>query len=280
MSEPDFRRVPARSDLAAAHLLGAFPAPRYAEGVPHQVSAAVAPLRARPDPDAEQETQVLFGETFTVYDEAGGFAWGQAQLDGYVGYVDVEALSAPVVAPTHKIIALRTYVFSRASLKSAPHYLLSMNARVTVEDREGRYLKLARSGWVPDLHVAPLDTFAADWVAVAERFLGSPYQWGGRESLGLDCSGLVQTAMHAAGLPCPRDSDMQAGELGQAAAIDLDRLSRGDLVCWKGHIGIMLDAERLLHANAHHMATAIEPVREAVARIALTTGPVTAVRRL
>lgn len=281
MAEPDTRRTPVRADLAAAHLRGQIEAPRYAEGAPHQVTAAVAPLRAKPDPDAEQETQLLFGDVFTVYDEADGFAWGQSQLDGYVGYVDIEALSAPVVPATHRITALRTYVFSRASLKSPPHYLLSLNARVTPEAQEGRYVKLARSGWVPANHIAPLDAeFAPDWVAVAERFQGAPYLWGGRESLGLDCSGLIQSAMHAAGLPCPRDSDMQERELGHAASIDLDALQRGDLICWKGHIGVMLDGARLLHANAHHMATAIEPVREAVARIAQTAGPVTSVRRL
>ncbi|MBU6373387.1 MAG: C40 family peptidase [Alphaproteobacteria bacterium] len=280
MADFDPRRTPARADLAAAHLRGQIEAPRYAEGALHQVTAAVAPLRAKPDIDAEQETQLLFGEVFTVYDEADGYAWGQSQLDGYVGYVDVEALSAPVVPATHKITALRTYVFSRASLKSAPHYLLSLNARVTPEAQEGRYVKLVRSGWVPAIHIAPLDHAEPDWVAVAERFLGSPYQWGGRESLGLDCSGLVQTALHAAGLACPRDSDMQERELGRAAAIDLDALQRGDLICWKGHIGVMLDGVRLLHANAHHMATAIEPVKEAVARIAQTAGPVTSVRRL
>lgn len=281
MTEPDTRRVPVRADLAAAHLRGQIEAPRYAEGAPHQVTAAVAPLRAKPDADAEQETQLLFGDVFTVYDEADGFAWGQSQLDGYVGYVDVEALSAPVVPATHRITALRTYVFSRASLKSPPHYLLSLNARVTPEAQDGRYVKLARSGWVPANHIAPIDAeFPPDWVAVAERFLGAPYLWGGRESLGLDCSGLIQTAMHAAGLPCPRDSDMQEGELGHAAPIDLDALQRGDLICWNGHIGVMLDGARLLHANAHHMATAIEPVREAVARIAQTTGPITSVRRL
>ena len=280
MAEFDTRRTPARTDLAAAHLQGVVPAPRYVEGAPHQVSAAVAPLRARPDLDAEQETQLLFGEGFTVYDEADGFAWGQSALDGYVGYVDVEALSAPIVPATHRIIALRTYAFSRASLKSPPYYLLSLNARVTPEAREGRYVKLARSGWVPEIHIAPLEAAAPDWVAVAERFVHAPYQWGGRESLGLDCSGLIQTAMHAAGIACPRDSDMQAAEVGRPAPVDLDQLQRGDLICWKGHIGVMLDAERLLHANAHHMATAIEPVKVAAERIAATAGPVTHVRRL
>lgn len=280
MADLDTRRFPFRADLAAAHLRGQVEAPRYAEGVAHQVSAGVAPLRARPSVTAMQETQLLFGEGFTVYDEADGYAWGQSALDGYVGYVDLAALSAPVVAPTHRVVALRTYVYSEPNLKSAPYFLLSLNAQVTPEGREGRYVKLARTGWVTDNVIAPFDHSEPDWVAVAERFLHTPYQWGGRESLGLDCSGLVQSAMHAAGLPCPRDSDMQAAELGQPIPVDLSALRRGDLICWKGHIGIMLDGERLLHANAHHMATAIEPVAVAAARIEPIAGPITTVRRL
>lgn len=284
LSLPDPRLHPYREDLAAAHLQGVIAAPRYVEGGGYQVSAAVAPLRERPDPVAEQETQLLFGETFTVYEERDGFAWGQAARDGYVGYIAMEALSAPVVAPTHRVIALRTYVFAEANLKTAPHFLLSLNALVTVEAREGRYAKLARTGWVGDVALAPLDeNFAEDWVAVAERFLGAPYFWGGKESLGLDCSGLIQSARHAAGLWCPRDSDMQRNTLGEPLADPQSwqgRLQRGDIVCWKGHVGVMLDGERLLHANAHHMATAIEPLAAAEARIAATpTGPILAIKR-
>jgi len=279
---PDFdpRLTPARADLAAKRLEGAVTAERFVEGVAYQVSAGVAPIRRAPLGDAMQETQLLFGETFTVYEEKDGWGWGQSDVDGYVGYVAMEALSAPPLAPTHRVAALRTYVFSRADLKSAPLFLLSLNAKVSAEGREGRYVKIARAGWVAEQHLAPLDQPAADWVAVAERFLGAPYFWGGKESLGLDCSGLIQTAMHAAGLPCPRDADMQERALGEARPLDLEGLQRGDLIFWKGHVGVMLDAVRLLHANAFHMQTAIEPVAEAAARIAGSAGPITAIRRL
>lgn len=276
----DPRLTPARSDLAAAFLRGKVDAPKYVEGVAYQVSAGVVSIRAEPRGDAMQETQALFGEVFTIYDEREGWGWGQAARDGYVGYVDMAALSAPPIAPTHRVSALRTYVFSGPSIKSAPHFLLSLTAEVTVEEDDGKLARIARGGYVPSRHLRPIDQTAKDWVAEAERFLHAPYQWGGKESLGLDCSGLIQSSMVAAGLPCPRDSDMQEAALGHAVAFDFNGLQRGDLVFWKGHVGVMVDAQNLLHANAFHMATALEPLRETVARLEPLVGPARAVKRL
>jgi len=275
----DKRTTPARPDLAARHLQGLVQAERFVEGVDYQCSAGVAPIRRAPAGDAMQEDQLLFGEVFTVYEEREGWGWGQSGRDQYVGYVAMEALSAPPLAPTHRIRALRTYCFSQPDLKSAPLFLLSMNAKVTVQEQRDRYVKIARAGWVFEGHLAALHEHAPDWVAEAERFLGAPYFWGGRESLGLDCSGLVQSALEAAGVLAPRDADMQEA-LGEALPLRLEGLRRGDLVFWKGHVGIMLDGERLLHANAHHMATAVEPLAQAAARIARTAGPIRSIRRL
>ncbi|MBY0448802.1 MAG: C40 family peptidase, partial [Hyphomonadaceae bacterium] len=245
----DKRTTPARPDLAARHLEGLVQAERFVEGVDYQCSAGVAPIRRAPAGDAMQEDQLLFGEVFTVYEERQGWGWGQSGRDQYVGYVAMEALSAPLLAPTHRIRALRTYCFSQPDLKSAPLFLLSMNAKVTAQEQRDRYIKIARAGWVFEGHLAALHEHAPDWVAEAERFLGAPYFWGGRESLGLDCSGLVQSALEAAGVLAPRDADMQEA-LGEALPLRLEELRRGDLVFWKGHVGIMLDGERLLHANA------------------------------
>lgn len=275
----DKRLTPARPDLAAKHLEGRIAAERFAAGVDYQCSAGAAPIRRAPVGDAMQEDQLLFGEVFTVYEEREGWGWGQSGRDQYVGYVAMEALSAPPLAPTHRVSALRTYCFSAPDLKSAPLFLLSMNAKVTAREHKDRYVKIARAGWVFAGHLAPLEAPAPDWVAEAERFLGAPYFWGGRESLGLDCSGLVQSALEAGGVLAPRDADMQEA-LGEALPVRLEGLRRGDLVFWKGHVGIMLDAERLLHANAHHMATAVEPLAQAAARIAETAGPIRSIRRL
>ena len=274
----DPRVTALQGDMASVTLQGLVPAKTYQTPMPMQVSAAVVPIRAAPVGYAEQWDQLIFGEGFDLLAEVDGFGWGQARRDGYVGYVALDALSAPVLAPTHRISALRTYGFSEPSIKSAPIGLYSLNALVTVEEREGRFVRTARGGWFVESQLSPIGQFQTDPVSVATLFLGTPYQWGGRESLGLDCSGLVQQAYYACGLACPRDSDMQMAEIG--SAIDGAELRRGDLVFWKGHVGLMQDGVTLLHANAHHMAVASEPLADAILRIeASGSGKPTAFRR-
>jgi cell wall-associated NlpC family hydrolase len=160
---------------------------------------------------------------------------------------------------------------------------LTLNAKVAVTDRDGSYARLATGGWVFAAHLSDLDGFEADYVAVAERLLHTPYLWGGKTSLGLDCSGLAQTALAAAGIRAPRDSDMQEQQLGSTVAVapGLGGLRRGDLVFWKGHVGLMLDEARLLHATGHSMSVYVEPLAAAEERIRLTSyGPITAIKRL
>lgn len=275
----DPRITPARADLAADFLEGRVAAARFVPGIAFQASQAVVAIRRAPDGAALLDDQLLFGEIFMVYDEADGWGWGQSVRDSYVGYVDMEALSAPPCQPTHRIKALRTYVFVAPDLKSAPLMLLSLNAKVRVEREEAGYAKLARTGWAPLRHLAALAEVEADWVAVAEGFLGTPYLWGGRESLGLDCSGLLQTALEAAGTQAPRDADMLE-HLGNAVPLGQMPLQRGDMVFWKGHCGVMVNSTHLLHANAFHMQTALEPLEEATRRIAETAGPIRAIKRL
>ncbi|MEI9891632.1 MAG: C40 family peptidase [Caulobacteraceae bacterium] len=254
----------ARPDLADAALQGLLKAARFDKTLAHHCAAASAAIRRAPDRQAEQLDQLLFGETFRVLEAKDGWAWGQAGRDGYVGHVSLDDLKPGPVAATHRVGALRAYAFSRPDLKSSPLALLSLGALVAVEAEEGKYLKAEGSGWIAAVQLIPIGVVETDPAAVAERFLGAPYQWGGRESLGLDCSGLVQQALHACGRACPRDSDQQQA-LGRPVA--KGDLERGDLVFWKGHVGMMLDGQRFIHANAFHMQVAIEPVAEAIARI-------------
>jgi hypothetical protein len=230
-------------------------------------------LRRAPDPAAEQLDQLLFGEMFAVLEAKDGWAWGQAARDGYVGYVALEALASGALSPTHRLSALRAYGFSAPDIKSAPIGLYSLNALVRIEAEEGRFAHAEGAGWIASSQLSPVGVFEVDPASVAEQFLRAPYQWGGRESLGLDCSGLIQQALYACGRACPRDSDQQA-QMG--APVAREDLGRGDLVFWRGHVGMMLDQARMIHANAFHMQVAIESLADALERI----GPATAYRRL
>jgi cell wall-associated NlpC family hydrolase len=278
---PDPRRHVYRTDLAAEKHRGTIAADRYVTGEPRQVAAPSLPLRREPRFDSTLDTEALFGETVTVYDEQEGWAWVQLDHDSYVGYMPSEGLVPNVTAPTHRVSVLRTYVFPEPDSKVPPSAMLSLNARVAVVEPAGRYLRLEGGGFVYARHAVPLGEVAADFVAVAEAFVGTPYLWGGRTSVGLDCSGLVQLAAAAAGHALPRDADMQAAEAGEPLAWQEGvELQRGDLVFWEGHVGIMTSPKNFLHANAHHMLVEIEPFAEARARIKAAGYDVTGVRRL
>ena len=265
----DPRTLLARPDLAAVDLEGLAPAARYASARPHLTITPMAANHRLPDPASERVNHLLFGEVFDVIDTIGDFAWGRARRDGYVGYVLSASFSRDLHCPTHRISALRTYAFAEPSIKSPPWGPVSLNALITVDAVAGALVHAVGAGWIAAAHVMPIGQSEADWVSVAERFLSAPYLWGGRDSLGLDCSGLVQQALFAACRACPRDADQQQ-KLGRD--VEAETKVRGDLVFWRGHVGIMFDRDRLLHANAHHMAVAIEPLAEATQRIAAKGG--------
>jgi hypothetical protein len=275
----DPRLTPARDDLAAAHLENVVAAARFAQGQPRRIVAGTAPVRREPRPDAALDTEALFGEAVTLYEESEGWAWAQLGADGYVGYLPATALGDPGAPATHRVTALRTFLFPGPSIKLPPADVLPLGARVTVASVEGALARLATGGFVPACHLAPPDFAEPDFVAVAERFLGVPYLWGGKTALGLDCSGLVQVSLAAAGTAAPRDTDMQEAALGAAAAVDPQALLRGDLLFWKGHVAIARGDGTMVHANAHRMAVTIEPVAEALARIEAAGSPLRSVRR-
>lgn len=268
------RLVPPRPDLAAETLRRSVVAERYVAGRPFQVAATLLDLVARPG--GERATQLLHGEAFTVYEERpDGLAWGQAELDGYVGYVRADGLE-PRRCRGQRVTAVWSHVYSRPTVRGTVERDLPYLAEVAVSGTTAGFARLRGGGHVPLPHLAPA---AADYVTEAERFVGAPYLWGGRSARGIDCSGLVQLAMLGSGRPAPRDSDMQAALLGGVLP-QRGSLRRGDLVFWKGHVGIMRDRDTLLHANGHHMAVASEPLAGAVARIAAAGGgPVTVRRR-
>jgi len=279
----DPRVTPARVDLAAKSLEGKVKAARYVEGQACEVIKPQAPLRREPRGDAPLLTEALKGERVTIYDSnAEGFAWGQLSADNYVGWLPANALAPAGAAPTHKVAALRTLAFPGPSIKLPPLEALPLGAKLAVARVADGMAVTQSGGYVPAPHLKPIAENESDFVAVAERFLGVPYLWGGKTSLGIDCSGLVQIALTACGIACPRDSDMQEEALGMplATAADYSDLKRGDLVFWKGHVAIVRERSRFIHANAFHMAVAIEPIAGAIARIRNAGSDITGVRRM
>jgi cell wall-associated NlpC family hydrolase len=276
----DPRINPFRPELAAKYLQGQVEAARFVEGARHEVAEPFVGLRRTPSHEARLATQALFGERVIVYETTDeGWAWGQCETDGYVGWLSAGALGKTGKAPTHKVSVPRTLGFPGPDIKLPPTVALPMGARLAIAKQDERFAVTANGWHLPLAHLAPIKARQTDFVAIAEEFLHAPYLWGGKTSLGIDCSGLVQVALQAAGIAaCPRDSDMQEMALGKLSS--LGELRRGDLVFWKGHVAIARDGENLLHANAHHMAVAIEPAAEAFTRIKAAGGEVTSVKRI
>ena len=273
MSAYDRRVTPARADIAAEKLRGEVEAPAYVEGIAFRAAAATA-IRFTPDATARQESQLLAGEPFTVYEIAGEWAWGQAELDDYVGYVAVADLTPGEPSPTHRVDARTSHLYPGPDLKLPVTGHVGFGTWLQVEAEEKGF---ARSdlGWIFAKHLAPIDRTRPDPIATALQFMGVPYLWGGRTADGLDCSALVQLAVQATGQWCPRDSDQQANFLGQAVP-DLAQARNGDLICFKGHIGFLVGTEQLLHANAFYMQVTLDPLDDVLPR----AGAITAIRRL
>jgi cell wall-associated NlpC family hydrolase len=279
MTELDPRLHPLRPDLAGAELEGRAEAPRFVAGHAAQVARGTADLRRAPSPIAPLGSQLLAGESVTVYEVADGWAWVQNQSDGYVGYVEHAALGGEVRATTHWVKALRTFLFPEPDEKAPPLDALPMTARIEVVAERGRFSEVAGGGWITGRHLAPRGAHFEDFVTTALGFMGVPYLWGGKTSLGLDCSGLIQVALAAAGIDCLRDSDMQAETLGEARSSGAAP-ERGDLIYMPGHSAIALDGWRVVHTNAHDMMTTIEPLADLLARVEKESGQgITAVRR-
>lgn len=281
MKELDRRLNAVRTDLADARLEGRVAAERFVEGHPARVTAPVVDVHAAPRADAGIDTQFLAGDMVRVFEEREGWAWAQAETDGYVGYVAATALGAPDPAPTHVVVVPRTFAYPGPDLKlpiAAGH---SMGAALRVEGetetRGTRYAVLASGEAMIASHLRPIGEHSRDYVSIVETFIHTPYLWGGTSGFGVDCSGLVQLAMRMTGRTVLRDTDMQEQSIGRP--VTHDGLQRGDLVFWRGHVAILTDADTVIHANGASMTVACEPIRQALERIAPLFGQPTAYRR-
>ena len=276
----DPREHPFRESVAASYLKGRVEANRFVDGELFKVGAGVLPMYAAAGAVAGRISELLFGERFMVYETLGDWVWGQSQADGYVGFALAEGLVPEDGAPSHEITALRAHAFEKPDLKSTPVALLHMTSRVAVTDEVNGYCRIDAGGWVSRRQLAPLGGVETDIVASARRFLHAPYLWGGRSSLGLDCSALVQLALMASGRSSPRDADQQERSVGAKLEAGLGAAGPGDLLYLMGHVVIMSAPAMVLHANAHHMAVAEEPLDGFLERMRGLGLAVTTVRRV
>lgn len=285
MSMLDRRLNAYRPDLADERLSGKVKASRFTAGTLMQVSASVVDLRAEPRPDSGPQTQIIFGDMVRVFEEQDGWSWVQAERDGYTGYVSAASLEKPGADATHMVIVPRTFIYPGSDLRYPHTKALSLGSRVRIvgsaETRGTQYALLENGEALIAGHLAPLDQHSADYVSVAETLLHTPYLWGGTSGFGIDCSGIVQLSMWISGRKALRDSDMQQNTLGGIIEPDADysNLQRGDLVFWKGHVAICASPGMLIHASGHTMTVTLEPLKDAIKRIAYLYDMPTLIRR-
>lgn len=272
----DRRLTPANGRVAHVSLRGVVAAERYVQGDPARIIQPLTDLCATPR--GPRDRQLLRGAAVLVLDRQDGWVFVQSRRDGYVGWVDTGAVGQGA-DPTHVVCVRASHVYPQPSVRVREMAMLSLGAGLAVAAQENGFARLDDGSFVPLVHLRPIEQHETDPVAVAERLLGTPYLWGGNSSGGIDCSGLVQAACYACGIACPGDSDLQRSALGRELPVDATH-RRGDLLFWKGHVALVADAARIIHANGHSMSVACENIDDAMGRIAAAGTPLLARRRL
>ena len=273
----DSRIIPIRNDLASIEYKGLIKSKKFSNGTNYFLRSSSSPLYSKKNSN-ELASQLLYGEIFRVFDVSGKFAWGQSLRDNYVGYTPIESLSSKKIKATHKIQSLRALIYKKPQIKQSPIMYLSLNSLVNVKSKEGKFSFLENLGWIFSGCISPINNFNFNVTELAIQYLNTPYLWGGRDSIGIDCSGLIQNIYQMVGINMPRDTDLQ--ELFFADEIFSEtKIKAGDLIFWKGHVAMALDNKNIIHANAYHMKTSIETLKHAKVRIAKQYGRIIKISR-
>ncbi|WP_317992765.1 C40 family peptidase [Bartonella gliris] len=260
-----------RDDLADKHLETEITAQRFVQGEKKRVNTAVAGLFKENNKKSERQTECLLGEELLILEEGETMSRSQSLKDGYIGYIDTTVLCTSTIKQTHIVSVPRTFQYLQADLRGPMEYALSMGSKVSVvgetEVRDTMYSILESGSAIITSHLSPIEHMYEDYVTVAETFIHTPYLWGGVSGFGIDCSGLVQLSMMMTGKMVLRDTSMQQKTIGRPLT-ESDKLQRGDLIFWEGHVAIMVDHDNIIHANGYSMDVMIEPLEEAITRIA------------
>lgn len=230
-----------------------------------------ASMMSNPSSMSLIETQCLFGEKIEILEKHLEWIYCRLHTDNYYGWINKNSVGN-LGKTSHRVIDVRTFIYKEANIKSEIIMYLPMGSKLSINKINTHWVEVfflyknkIEIGYVPNKQIIRNDFKELDWVKIAEKLKGIPYRWGGRDTIGIDCSALLQLSYQTYGQNIPRNTAQQV-KLKKPQIYKPDDLTRGCVIFWEGHVGIMIDNINCVHANAFHMKTVIEPLSDIVNR--------------